>query len=261
MQRVQLILRGHWGHFYSYLYKFCESGESEHLHQARIGWRRLKSALHFFEPLYRNVSPFHARALRPLLDQIGKVRDMDVAFEETLPAWRVLYAGDRPRLRLQWDSMLKALREQREQGRLAISQAFHQVQIHDGLKRAIQWIDELHTHSDTALCEMTGEAFSIWTDHRLRRLYRKMVLCCDNQELKRQHQARLLAKQLRYLLESFQNELRGRWPRETLKRTKALQAEIGLRLDRRRAYKLVQSLRHYPELADFIHKRQKCPEK
>lgn len=261
MQRVQLILRGHWGHFYSYLYKFCESGESEHLHQARIGWRRLKSALHFFEPLYRNVSPFPARALRPLLDQIGKVRDVDVALEETLPAWRELYAGDCPRRRVHWDSMLTVLREQREQGRLAISQSFHQDQTQDGLTRSVQWIDALHTHSGTALCEMTGEGLSVWCDHRLRRLYRKMVRCCDDQKLKRQHEARLLAKQLRYLLESFQKEISGRWPRETLKRAKALQDEIGLRLDRRSAYEMVQALRDYPDLADFIHKRQNSPEK
>jgi CHAD domain-containing protein len=261
MQRVQLILRGHWRQFHSNLNKFCESGESEHLHQARIGWRRLKSSLHFFCPLYRNVLPFPSHSLRPLLEQIGKVRDVDVALEETLPEWRELYAGDCPLRRAKWDSMLKALREQREQGRLAISQAFHQAQIHHNLMSAAQWIEALHTHSGTVLREMTAEALSVWTDHRLRRLYRNMVCCCDSQELKRQHQARLLAKQLRYLLESFQNELSGRWPRETLKRTKALQAEIGLRLDRRRAYELVQSLRHYPELADFIHKRQKCPEK
>uniref|UniRef100_UPI000C323B46 CYTH and CHAD domain-containing protein n=1 Tax=Macromonas nakdongensis TaxID=1843082 RepID=UPI000C323B46 len=68
--------------------------DPELVHQARVAWRRWRSVTRLLRP-WLPPAP-DTTALRPLLDQLGALRDLDVARHDTLPAWGQAYLNDPP---------------------------------------------------------------------------------------------------------------------------------------------------------------------
>lgn len=66
------------------------SDAPEWVHQARVGWRRWRSLLRLLRPWVGPGPDF--TELRPLLDALGTQRNLDVACSETLPAWSGAWA-------------------------------------------------------------------------------------------------------------------------------------------------------------------------
>lgn len=258
IQVVQSILNDNWSQFSSNLTKFRRTGGSEFLHQARIGWRRFKSSLQFFKPLLPNSTPCPSAPLRPLLEWMGHVRDMDVALEVSLPAWRELYTQKLPMRMDQWQSLIQEIAFLRQQGRVAIALESRQPSIQSSLQGVCVWIEELPVHSRSDMAQLSGKALSDWMERRLKRLYRKLDQWQHIQQPKQQHKARLWAKRLRYQVEILQPFLSKRWVHQPLRKAKRLQIDIGMRRDKMRAYELVASLHHYPEVAQFISSRVVC---
>ena len=252
---VQRILIENWAQFSTNLTEFSQLGEPEQLHQARICWRRLSSSRKFFQPLLPDLSLFPKRSLRPLLDQMGTVRDMDVALALTLPQWRTLYTQNLPKRAAQWDAMVLALRTRREHGRISIAKALREPGIQSSLREADAWIRNLHACSHTGMADLSGRDLRAWIDLRLRRLYRKLDHWRHRKQPHGQHKVRLLAKQLRYEVELPQNFLSGRWERRALRTARSLQTDIGLHRDRERAYELVRSLHGDTPVAQFIDRQ------
>ncbi|WP_111895239.1 CHAD domain-containing protein [Acinetobacter sp. MB5] len=65
-----------------------ETAEIEHLHQIRIGIRRLRSTLNVFGHWSKHVNPAWEPALKVLFNQLGSVRDRDALEETLLPKLR-----------------------------------------------------------------------------------------------------------------------------------------------------------------------------
>ncbi len=61
----------------------------EHLHQLRVGLRRLRSALHAFGDLSAATDPAWSPALADLFTRLGAARDRDVLAESVLPQLRL----------------------------------------------------------------------------------------------------------------------------------------------------------------------------
>jgi len=74
----------------------CRASTPEHVHQLRVGIRRLRSAWAFFEGLTELPSLEHREQISRYFSQLGGTRDEDVLQETVLPA---LYAAGMPPVR------------------------------------------------------------------------------------------------------------------------------------------------------------------
>ena len=78
------------------------SDAPEVVHQARVGWRRLRSLARLFAPACAARPAPAAAALAPLLQSLGHLRDLDVARTQTLPALAAHYAQGGARQAAAW---------------------------------------------------------------------------------------------------------------------------------------------------------------
>ena len=63
------------------------SGPSaEHVHQARVALRRMRSAMRLFDPNHDDFPPRLGKGLRRLARTLGEARDWDVIVDDTLPS-------------------------------------------------------------------------------------------------------------------------------------------------------------------------------
>jgi CHAD domain-containing protein len=88
---AQCVLREMFCQFTANLATLRQSDDPEVLHQARVGWRRFKSAHRLFKPVLQTSAAPSLEPLQTLLVVIGELRDMDVACMETLPRFADAY--------------------------------------------------------------------------------------------------------------------------------------------------------------------------
>jgi CHAD domain-containing protein len=62
-----------------------QSDDPEVVHQARVAWRRFRSARRLFKPVLAGADMPSLQPLDPLLGLLGEIRDLDVALLETWP--------------------------------------------------------------------------------------------------------------------------------------------------------------------------------
>ena len=87
------VLREMFGHFTGNLVALRQSDDPEVVHQARVAWRRFRSARRLFKPVLAGADMPSFQPLDPLLGLLGEIRDLDVARLETLPALRSAYVA------------------------------------------------------------------------------------------------------------------------------------------------------------------------
>lgn len=181
--------------------------EPEVVHQARVGWRRLRSLARLFGPASAaRPAPATAAALAPLLQPLGRLRDLDVARTQTLPALAAAYAqGDAARAAA-WRAAQDALEAAAPQARAQVRAALQRPAVGAAL---LAWQAWLHGWLLVAQAAPGGDACDgdalaaaparRWVRGRIRRLVRRLAAALqaagDDDSL---HHARILAKRLRY---------------------------------------------------------------
>ncbi|MHA3055702.1 CHAD domain-containing protein [Acinetobacter sp. ANC 4633] len=70
-----------------------ETNEAEHVHQARVGIRRLRSALRVFGHWSKQIDQTWELTLKTLFNQLGAIRDRDALEEKLLPKLRAAGAS------------------------------------------------------------------------------------------------------------------------------------------------------------------------
>ncbi|MEO0002981.1 MAG: hypothetical protein RLZZ22_673 [Pseudomonadota bacterium] len=228
--------------------------DPELVHQARVAWRRWRSAERLFRPWLTELAP--RGQLLPLLDALGQLRDLDVACDETLPGWSTAYAeGDPGRLELACqtlDRMAAAARTQRATTRALLAQPGTGL----GLLGLAQWLHEL-SGSTGERDAPRRKADRDWARERSARLLRRLHRSIENSDRDgaaepQQHQTRLLAKRVRYgvetLLDLLPKKKASRWLRESSR----VQARIGAERDLLRAIALLQQQTAGGGLLDFL---------
>lgn len=231
-----------------------QGDDPELVHQARVAWRRWRSAERLFRPWLTELAP--REPLRPLLDAMGQLRDLDVACSETLPGWIAAYAdGDPARLELArqtLDQMAAASQTQRDMVRALLAQPGTGL----ALLGLAHWLHEL----SGAAAEQEAarrKAERAWARERsvrlLSRLHRSIEHSSrDDATMPEQHQTRLLAKRVRYSVETLFDLLpekkAGRWLRESSR----VQSRIGAERDLLRAIELLQQSAAGSGLLDFL---------
>lgn len=280
-----------WGQFSANLYALSQADDPELVHQARVGWRRLRSVQRLFRPALAQPDPPERAQLAPLLERLGALRDLDVATTQVLPALRTAYltreaegapgapaldavpgvapgvsAAELQRAR-HWLGAEQAFARAAAQARADVRALLEQPATGLALLGLLQWLHTLPeptawTLPPKAAAALKGHAETLrrWLRRRVEKLYAQWQHACDRAEqsgrVADQHRARILAKRLRYNLEALRALLpprMQRWLREATR----LQQGVGTRRDFVQAALLAQRLAQHGgiavDLAEFLH--------
>lgn len=230
------------------------SDDSEVVHQARIGWRRFRSAWRFFRPVLKNEMVPYGQAVQVLLTALGKLRDLDVARTETLPPLASAFTAGDPQRAALWQAMALALTPATERQRQTVREALQEPGVGGGLLAIAQWLHGLADSSATDDAKFASSASRRnWLKHRIRHLHRRLKRACqEDRKPERQHRVRILAKRIRYAIEALHTLLprkrRQRWYQQAI----TLQTSIGARRDVMQAAALITELGVDRSLAEFL---------
>ncbi len=255
------VLAEMWDQLLRNLAALPHSDEPEVVHQARVAWRRLRGAMRLFRPL---LGPLPAlEGLRPFWQTLGPVRELDVALNDTLPAWQeACVAGDAGRAAAWTDAMeclRRAATEARAQARLALAQPA----VGQALLRFAQWLaNPPGPPGQPALRPATGKRHETrrldrWACQRLERLQRRLdrELAAAQGAERREwhlHEARLLAKRLRYNTEALASVLPRQKAQRWRQRATELQSRLGDERDLAQAVQWLQRLGVHGVVSDFM---------
>ncbi|OGB33177.1 MAG: adenylate cyclase [Burkholderiales bacterium RIFCSPLOWO2_12_FULL_61_40] len=250
------VLREMFSQFTSNLLVLYTSDAPEVVHQARVGWRRFKSALRLFKP----ALPAHANppwlALRPFLSDLGTLRDLDVALTETLPPFLDAYAqGDAQRVQT-FETMLGTLATAAASQRKSVQTALQTPAIGLALLATTQWLEELTTPpvpGHTATEVPMPMPLRPWARRRIARLHKRMEDATqDAPGAEDLHRIRIFAKRLRYGIEALEPLLWKRRAQRWHQKATALQTSIGSARDITQASALAAKLPVDPGLVEFL---------
>ena len=253
-QAAQRVLREAVGQFTSNLNTLYGSEDPEVLHQARIGWRRLRTATWLFKSVHAGTALPAWHALHPLLTFMGELRDLDVARTETLPPWQQAYtAGDHGRAQ-KWQALEHALLQAAQLQRKALRYALEKPSVGATLLAITQWLDGAAAlDAPNAAGKRRKKHLQHWARRRMLRLHDQLQQAlADSGQPDSAHRVRLLAKRLRYGIETLRPLLppaaARRWYRQAVK----LQTRIGAARDRQQAAAVVAALDVDRELMGFV---------
>lgn len=252
---AQEVLREMFCQFTSNLALLAQTDDPEVLHQARVGWRRFKSAVRLFKPALAADGLPDWQALEPLLALIGELRDIDVARTEILPSLADAYRADNAQRAEKWQSMLHALSDAARLQRKSIAHALEVPAVGATLLAITQWLEDLPRQQEPAPQEADEHRHFLrrWARQHVRRLHRNMLRAlADSAHPESLHRARILAKRLRYAIEALRPLLPGRHTKRWLPKATRLQTGIGATRDLQQAGVLAARLEIDPGLAEFL---------
>ncbi len=249
---AQRVLSEMFSQFTGNLNTLLVSDDPEVVHQARVGWRRLKSARRLFAPVLVRESAPDWQALHALLICLGKLRDLDVARTQTLPPLADVYVATDPRRAEVWQQMMLSLAQAVHLQRKAVRYALQDPAVGTCLLATTQWLGDL---TATGADARSGSDASLqrWTQERVLRLHQKVQMAQNNGGTPEQlHRVRILAKRMRYNLESLEDLL----PRKRAQRWRAqaiqLQTSLGDTRDAIQAISLLIELGTDRGLTEFL---------
>ena len=251
---AQCVLSEMFGQFTSNLNKLQTSDDPELVHQARVGWRRFKSARRLFGPVLATAAVPSWQGLHALLTCLGELRDLDVARTDTLPPLAEAYSAGNAQRTQTWEAMNQALRHDTGIGRKAVRYALRAPGVGESLLATTQWLEGLAASASPG--QPAAEvrlSLRRWSRQRAKRLYaayRRAVKAVDTPES--QHRARIAAKRLRYGLEALRTLLPKKRAKRWLQQATRLQTNIGATRDFTLAHAFVARQDLDPGLAEFL---------
>lgn len=252
---AQSVLREMFCQFTSNLNLLVQTDDPEVLHQARVGWRRFKSAVRLFKPGFAAGQLPDWQPLAPLLGFIGELRDLDVARTKTLPALADAYCAGNVQRAEKWQAMLRTLSDAVRLQRQSVAQALEVPAVGVTLLAITHWLEDLPKQPGPAGhdADTSRRPLRHWARQRIRRLHRKLERAlADSAPAQSLHRARLLAKRLRYAIEALQPVLSQRQTKRWLTQAIQLQTDIGSARDLQQASVLAARLEVDPGLAEFL---------
>jgi inorganic triphosphatase YgiF len=249
-----LVLREMFAHFTTNLNALCNSDDSEVVHQVRVGWRRFKSALRLFKSALKSNQPPSWQALKVLLIYLGELRDLEVAWTDTLAPLAITYIGTDSERSAAWLAMTQALQQATALKRKSVHRALSEPAVGEALLAMTQWLEELplHQRSDAAV-NKKKLALRRWSRHRIARLHLQLKSTQkDTSNPDYQHRVRIIAKRMRYGIEALGRFLpKQRKQRWYLQATR-LQLDLGATRDALQVVDLIGRLEVDYGLVEFL---------
>ncbi|MEP6589346.1 MAG: CHAD domain-containing protein [Polaromonas sp.] len=253
-EAAQCVLREMFCQFTANLNTLRHSNDPEVLHQARVGWRRFRSACRLFKPVLDADTLPSWEALETLLTLVGELRDLDVARTETLPKFADAYIAGNARRQEKWQALIKTLTQSADVQRKAVCYALAVPAVGVTWLGITQWLEELPQGKGSS--DARGDlnrSLRRWARQRIARLHKQLKGALQEADTPEgQHRARILAKRVRYGIEALKPLLRKRRTRGWYQQATDLQMRIGMARDLVQANILVAKLEADPELAEFL---------
>lgn len=253
-EAAQRVLREMFCQFTANLNALITSDDPEVVHQARVGWRRFRSALRLFKPALAPDLVPSFQGLQALLSFLSELRDLDVARTDTLPPLADAYmAGDAHRTDA-WQAMTQALLQAANLQRKSVRYALQEPAVGATLLEITQWLEGLSVSSGPSAAGVELKiSLRRWAARRIVRLHGQLkVARKEAGSPESQHRTRILAKRLRYGIEALRALLprkrTQRWYLEALK----LQTSLGAARDVMQAGALVARLDADRALVEFL---------
>lgn len=227
----------------------CRSSAApEVLHQARVGWRRFRSALKLLRLDKADAGLPSLEPLRPLLDRMAALRDLDVAATEVFALYAQAYVGDCRHRRQQWTRLQSLLAQAQEERRQALQQCLAEPATGLCLLQIMGWLETAKLPAPRGRHHAAG-----WLKKRVARLARQMqALPARTRDVREQHRLRILAKRLRYSVESLHSLLPPKRAERWRRGATACQTRIGMARDLLQALAIAEQL-HLPEgIVEFM---------
>jgi len=251
---AQCVLREMFCQFTSNLSTLRTCDDPEVVHQARVGWRRFKSAVRLFRPVLSTAAVPSWQALKPLLTFMGELRDLDVARTETLPPLADAYAAGDARRAAKWQAMAEALAQAAVLQRKSVRYALDAPALGAALLATTEWLETLPAANVSDQARPARKMpLRRWARRRTDRLHRQLKRALlDTAQPESQHRARILSKRLRYGIEALRALLPKRQAQRWLEQATALQTRMGASRDMVQAGLLVARLGADRGLVDFL---------
>lgn len=253
-EAAQRLLREMFCQFTANLNVLRTSDDPEVVHQARVGWRRFKSACRFFRQVPGMVDRPVLQSLAPLLACMSELRDLDVARTQTLPCLAEAYLAGQDDRELHWREMSQALEQATRLQRNATLQSLEAHTAGLALLAITQWIEAL-TETHLATDSVSDKSLSLrgWARPGISGLHKQLKRAQKKvQTPEDQHRVRILAKRLRYAIEALGTILPRQGAQRWLEQSIMLQTGMGKTRDIVKAGVIVEKLHAAPELVAFL---------
>ncbi|MDD5336054.1 MAG: CHAD domain-containing protein [Rhodoferax sp.] len=251
---AQRVLGEMFSHFTGNLNTLLSSDHPEVVHQARVGWRRFRSAMRLFQPLLAAGAAPYGQALQALLTCLGTLRDIDVARGETLPPLADAYIGGDARRAQCWQAMTLALTQACELQRKTVRYALQEPAVGAGLLATTQWLADLAAPSDAVEAQPEpATSLRRWLKQRIAHLHQQLEQARQQVDQPGQlHRVRILAKRLRYDIEALRHLLPRKRTERWYRQASELQTDLGTTRDVMQAAALVAELDVDRGLIEFL---------
>jgi inorganic triphosphatase YgiF len=248
---AQRVLQEMFGQFTANLNAISQSDDPELVHQARIGWRRFKSALRLLKKLPEMANSPDLSDLQTLISSLGELRNLEVALLETLPQLSSAYCqGDKKR-EASWLVMLELLTAAIAAQRQSVRNNLNAPKVGVTLLLITEWLENLNASDGRKPSKDTST--HRWAVRRILRLRQSLTLSLQKSgSPEQEHQVRILAKRLRYGIQALRELLPRRLADLASTQAENLQTAIGLRRDLQQASDLVAALEVDAGIADYL---------
>lgn len=184
---------------------------SEHVHQARVAIRRLRSALKTFSQWSTHVDPTWEQQLAQLFRQLGTSRDLNVIEEELLPQLKAAGAPD------------FALPQETHENTSSLDTMFQSMQFNHLVLSLIQFINE-NPH------EKSKENLKKKFEKDIKKLHEQILADAEHYldlNIDERHRTRKRLKRLRYSIEFISSIYETKKVKHYLKKLKPAQESLG----------------------------------
>jgi inorganic triphosphatase YgiF len=250
---AQTVLRESFLQFTANLYTLRVSDAPEILHQARVGWRRFKSALKLFKQTGSESGLPSLEQLKTLLAHMTELRDLDVAASEVFPAHAEAYQSGNPKQVRAWQAMEEALEQERQHLRAALRQALADPAVGRTLLQITRWIETGSMPLPAEWGKHKKLQVNDWVRKQIKHLVEQVKAApADSPDPAVQHRLRILSKRLRYGVENLRSLLPQKRAERWLKTATQAQTQIGMARDRLQAIAIAQRLQAADGVVQFL---------
>lgn len=210
-----------------------EAPAGEHVHQARVALRRMRSAVRLFDPRGADLPAPLVQGMGWLARRLGRARDWDVLTDTTLPAiLESATIGDKPARALSRDA-----RRSRNRALARAVDAVSSRRYSDLVLRLARW----SLSDPPAATPSVGDAAAGLLDPAASRLF-SLTRPFGQLDAKRRHRVRIHAKRLRYAMDLLHATLPARSGQAYIDSLASLQDSLGEMNDATVAHVLLLAL-------------------
>lgn len=251
---ARAVLREMFGHFTGNLVALRRNDDPEVVHQARVAWRRFRSARRLFRPVLSDAGMPSWKALDPLLAVLGEIRDLDAARVETLPLLRDAYVAQSAASARTWDALADQLSQHAMERRTKARQLLEDTTIGICLLQTTRWLDVPEPIAGPqTTADVGGLSLRQWAIRRATRLHGRLKRAAQQaKDAQSRHGARILAKRTRYSIEALRDVLPRRITHKWYRQAVDTQKSIGTDRDLQQAIILLTRLQAPSDIVAFL---------